>query len=118
MRNPICFFRTAVYTYMRARADRRSLILLSLVTVTRGEISLFVTLARERERIHTRTYTYTGDSRQSRPLGGVTIFPVAWKAGRGTRARHRPLLRAADVINGGFSPMSSLSSVDFTRGHD
>lgn len=84
----------------------RSLALLS--PVTRGEISPRVSLP------FARAYTHA-HARTRGPSRGVTIFPVAWKAGRGTRDTGLAPPRASRVINGGFSPTSSLSA-DFTRG--
>lgn len=47
--------------------------------------SVFRYVARARARARTHTHT--------RGLGGVTIFPVAWKAGRGTRDTGRLSVR-------------------------
>lgn len=83
---------------------RRPPLSYQLSLVTRGEISSCVSLRwRARARTHTRIRVRT----QRRGTHGWRsyhiIFPVVWKAGRGTRAsltraRHRPLLRAADAM--------------------
>lgn len=105
VRNPLLFARPSACPLLP------SPFLSLLSALRRGEILLRVSLCpRAHAHMHVR----------------VTIFPAAWKAGRGTRVSKTRdtgrFLRAAaalHVINGGFSPPTSSSlSADFTARND